>query len=105
MELKKPTKKIIDFPDDFLEKVKKKYPDDRAMNHLIRVGHGYMGSRLHNDARLDLSVKEILNYINRGASGIKELRKQLKDIQVAQELYDEFRVYYEKHIEKRKENQ
>ena len=102
----KPTKgKLINFPDDFLDKVKKKYPDDKTMEYLVRQGHGYMGSRLHSDARLDLSVNDILNYINHGASGIKELKSILKNIQVAQKLYDEFRIYYDKHVEGMKKQQ
>ena len=105
MAYKSATKKLIDFPDEFLEKVKKTYPNDRTMYHLIMHGHGFMGNKLKDDAKLKLSANEILDYIERGDEGVKELVGMMKELQFAQELYDEYNMYYDKHIEKlRKKN-
>jgi len=96
MDQKVNKKPIMYFPKTFLEKVSKAYPEDRAMIELIRHSHGFMGGTLHRDSQINMTAKQMLDMIE---NDIPSLKAKLEDIVKKEVLYNEFRKYYDKHIQ------
>jgi len=79
------------YPEDFKNRVKKAYPDDKKLNEWLDKGKIIVGSYLehHSSTVISVPIDKILEAIS-----LEDLKKEAKEAKEKVELYEEWRELY-----------